>query len=169
MGGFTETEIGSDRGFLKVSLSQQPSQSPLQPHAPPQLHEPPQHSFGSSTGLPPTVGGGGTRSASAKNFSSTGNFMWNPPVVPRSITSSDGSTQFMQSWASLGLTPGLGRWLAQSGHWQVNPHVQPEPASVVKVLKGGTTGVGPGTSGKIRGGRSSTGVRVNVGEDGIVA
>lgn len=166
MKGITETEIGSDRG--SVSLSQQPSQSPLQPHAPPQLHEPPQHSFGSSTGLPPTVGGGGTRSASAKNFSSTGDFMWNP-VVPRSITSSDGSTQFMQSRDSLGLTPGLGRWLAQSGHWQVNPHVQPEPASVVKVLKGGTTGVGPGISGKTRGGRSSTGVRVDIGEDGVVA
>jgi hypothetical protein len=35
--------------------------------------------------------------------------------------------------------------------------VQPVPASVLKVLKGGTTGVGPGTSGKIRGGRLSTG------------
>jgi hypothetical protein len=58
--------------------------------------------------------------------------------------------------------------VAQSGHWQVNPHVQPEPASVVKVLKGGTTGVGPGTSGKRRGGRSSTGVGVNVGEGGAV-
>jgi hypothetical protein len=45
--------------------------------------------------------------------------------------------------------------------------VQPEPASVVKVLKGGTTGVGPGISGKTRGGRSSTGVRVK--EDGVVS
>lgn len=36
------------------------------------------------------------------------------------------------------------------------------PASVVKVLKGGTTGVGPETSGKTRGGRLSIGVGVDV-------
>jgi hypothetical protein len=165
------TETGSLRVLSGIPLSaywQQPSQSPLQPQAPPQLHEPPQHSFGSSTGLPLIVGGGGTRFASAKNFSSTGDFMWNTPFALRSITSSDGSIQFMQSWALLGLRSGRGRWLAQSGHWQVNPHVQPEPASVVKVLKGGTTGVGPGTSGKRRGGRSSTSVGVNVGEEGAV-
>jgi len=38
---------------------------------------------------------------------------------------------------------------------------------VLKVLKGGTTGVGPGTSGKSKGGRSSTGVGVDVGEEGV--
>jgi hypothetical protein len=36
------------------------------------------------------------------------------------------------------------------------------PASVVKVLKGGTTGKGPGISGKTRGGRLSIGVGVDV-------
>jgi hypothetical protein len=60
----------------------------------------------------------------------------------------------------------LGRWLAQSGHWHVSPHVQPDPASVVKVLKGGTTGVGPGTPGKSKGGRSSRGMGVDLGEGG---
>lgn len=86
VGGFS---VGSFRLLSGVSLSQQPLQSPLQPHAPPQLHEPPQHSFGSSTGLPPIVGGGGTSFASAKNFSSTGDFIRSPLVVPRSITCSD--------------------------------------------------------------------------------
>lgn len=86
VGGFS---VGSFRLLSGVSLSQQPLQSPLQPHAPPQLHEPPQHSFGSSTGLPPIVGGGGTSFASAKNFSSMGDFMRSPSVVPRSITCSD--------------------------------------------------------------------------------
>ena len=35
---------------------------------------------------------------------------------------------------------------------------------MLNVLKGGTTGVGPGTSGKTSGGSSSTGVAVDVGE-----
>ena len=57
--------------------------------------------------------------------------------------------------------------MAQPGHWQVNPHEQPEPASVVKVLKGGTTGVGLGTSGKSSGGRSSAGAGVEPGDAGV--
>jgi hypothetical protein len=42
--------------------------------------------------------------------------------------------------------------------------VQPDPASVVNVLKGGTTVEGREISGKIKGGRSSTGVGVGAGE-----
>ena len=70
----------------------------------------------------------------------------------------------MQSCAFLESTPEREWWVGQPGHWQVNPHVQPEPASVVKVLKGGTTGAGPGISGNSRGGRSSTGVGLDVGD-----
>lgn len=55
----------------------------------------------------------------------------------------------------------------QPGHWQVSPHVQPDPASVVNVLKGGTTVVGREISGKSKGGRSSTGVEVGTG-DGVL-
>jgi hypothetical protein len=44
--------------------------------------------------------------------------------------------------------------------------VQPDPASVVKVLKGGTGG-GQGDSGKSRGGRSSTGIGEGLGEGGV--
>ena len=54
-------------------------------------------------------------------------------------------------------------WVEQSGHWQVRPQVQPDPASVVNVLKGGTTVVGREISGKSKGGRSSTGVGVGAG------
>ncbi len=44
--------------------------------------------------------------------------------------------------------------------------MQPDPASVVNVLKGGTTVVGRETSGKSKGGRSSTGV--GAGEGGLL-
>jgi hypothetical protein len=47
--------------------------------------------------------------------------------------------------------------------------VQPDPASVVNVLKGGTTVAGREISGKSRGGRSSTGVGVGAGEGGFLA
>ena len=79
MRGPTVTEDKSFRVSLGVPIPslnpQQPVQSPLQPQAPPQAHEPPQHNLGSSTGLPPAVGGGGTRCAIAKNFSRTGDSM----------------------------------------------------------------------------------------------
>lgn len=42
--------------------------------------------------------------------------------------------------------------------------MQPDPASVVNVLNGGTTVVGREISGKSKGGRSSTGVDVGAGE-----
>jgi hypothetical protein len=88
----TGTAVVSTASFGEAPLSlsrQQPSQSPSHPQVPRQPHEPPQHSFRSSTGLPPGVGGGGTRSASARNVSSIGDFTWNPELPLRSITRSD--------------------------------------------------------------------------------
>jgi len=70
-GGAIGSAIDSSGGSSGASFpkpSQQPLQSPPQPQAPAQPHEPAQHSFGISTRLPPTTGGGGTRSATAKNF-----------------------------------------------------------------------------------------------------
>lgn len=46
--------------------------------------------------------------------------------------------------------------------------MQPDPARVENVLKGGTTVVGREISGKIKGGRSSTGVEVGGGEWGFL-